>query len=43
MKKAVAQRSFEEIEKLNQKLAAEKARLHQEEESLLQKARAARK
>jgi uncharacterized protein (DUF885 family) len=43
MKKAVAQRSFEEIEKLNQRLAAEKARLHQEEESLLQKAREARK
>ena len=43
MKQAVAQRSVEQVEKLRQQLTAEKARLHQEEENLLQKARQARK
>ena len=43
MKKAVAQRSVEEIEKLRQQLTAEKARLHQDEENLVQKARQPRK
>jgi len=43
MKKAVAQRSVDEIEKLRQQLTAEKARLQQDEENLVQKARQARK
>ena len=42
MKKAVAQGSMEEIEKLRQQLTAEKARLHQDEEKQVQKARQAR-
>ena len=42
MKQAVAQRSVEEIEKLRQQLTAEKARLHRDEENLVQKARRAR-